>query len=863
MQGWTADAGSTDPRSVTTAPGDDRLDRWAEALAAQEDTCPWPGPRPFRKGTRYPLVGRDRDRERFRHVVEQHRLVFLTGQSGVGKSSLLEAGLVPELEAAGYTVLICREWSGKESAARPADFLAGKVREALARERSADELARYATDRSLFWQLRDELGPQGVLVLDQFEELIRYAPMLRDRMYALLAEINARLPLKLVLSFRDEYLLQLRRLEQLAQPFSIAQYVLEEVDPRHVRDIVTSANGLSDRAEAIAADAAEQLVDAWKNAREDLDHAASADPGLRIGLLHLQALLYTLHARRTDGCITGADVDAFAAGRSGAALFLAGLRDSIDVKLDRCRAAAEATGLDPYLVEGTAHIVARAVRHLSSAGYKLVREAGDLAHATMRPEIATLVDDDADPPLGSLLDTVLDAVGREAHGSRAAVRLLDASRLEIARAADVRRTEPGHTGWAERVRHDGGPAGADPAELTAGPMRGLPPAAVLVEELRRFAFALAWLEKTSLVRLSTAGGGGLMVSLIHDGFGEALLTWSDVRLLGPRGALYGITAPRGASFDWRGRAGEQPDSQSPLINERPRAFTNLRWRGAGVHVHLRRVVFVNCDFRSTFFRSCLFDGVTFLNCQLENVVFMRCSITERPADERAPRATGRHFEEPTFEVPAAGDELCGVDASWRRVAAAYRDAAGGPFALISQTPELPAVPVPEPAPDDVSDWTPALGGVALYGCRVSSMVIRAGDGDVTLRQCFGSGFHVVEHAGGSIDVHDSVLRQVQFTGRDPAHPLHVRVQDSALAQVWLGDTTSGTFAAAGGTLLQVWNESTQLAATATDAAIYGTVGVALSDCRPLPDLPGYGELPDAIRSHEAFRIMTGERPADR
>jgi len=817
-----------------------RFDRWASALEAEESRCPWPGPQPFRKGSQYPLVGRDRDRKRFRHTVEQHRLVLLTGASGVGKSSLLEAGLVPELESAGYTVLVCREWSGSDSASRPADFLAGKVRSALARERSDAEMRGYATDRHIFWQLRDELGPQGVLVLDQFEELIRYVPSLRDQIFALLAEINARLPLKVVLSFRDEYLLQLQRLERLAQPFSISQYVLDEVDPRYVRNIVTSANTLPGRGEAISAEAADRLVEIWHEVRGG-DETTATHPSHRVGLLHLQALLYTLHDEMAGDVVSTADIDTFAAGRSSDEIFLAGLQTSIDVKLDRCRRAAATAALDSYLIEGAAHVVALLVRHLSSAGYKLVRDARDLVEATMHEQIESLYGVARDDAYRVLLDTLINAVAPNYRDPGKRVRLLDDDRHQIARAADLRLNEihenaAGAAPWAERLIAELDPHAADPRELTSGPMRGLPAAAVLIEELRRFAFATLWLERTSLVRISAAGGASLMVSLIHDGFGDALLTWSDKQLEGSRGALHAITAPRGASFDWRSAAaGLDP----MLVNESPRVISNLRWRGAGVHADFRNVVFVNCDFRSTFFRSCNFDGVTFVNCQLENVVLMRCSISNFTAADLPHQPTGVKGSEPLFTLSPKGSGVIGFDQDWLRVLAAYREIEGECSALLAQVPELPAVPVGGPA-EEAAAWRPYAGGLAIYGSRISSTVIRAGLGDVVLHNCSGTGFNVVEHGSGELSLNGTDLRQVQFSSGERSAEIHIRVTDSRLAQVWMDKGLRGTFAAQGGSLLHLWNDSDDLVATVTGASVHGVVGAVLSECSPPPDRPTPG-----------------------
>ncbi len=56
---------------------------------------PYVGPQPFRKGD--PLYGRDREISELRHFLLAERIVLLYSPSGAGKSSLIQAGLIPKL----------------------------------------------------------------------------------------------------------------------------------------------------------------------------------------------------------------------------------------------------------------------------------------------------------------------------------------------------------------------------------------------------------------------------------------------------------------------------------------------------------------------------------------------------------------------------------------------------------------------------------------------------------------------------------------------------------------------------------------------------------------------------------------------
>jgi len=64
---------------------------------------PYVGPRPFK--THENLYGRDWERENLLDLLIAERLVMLYSPSGAGKSSLIQAALIPDLEKEGFTVL--------------------------------------------------------------------------------------------------------------------------------------------------------------------------------------------------------------------------------------------------------------------------------------------------------------------------------------------------------------------------------------------------------------------------------------------------------------------------------------------------------------------------------------------------------------------------------------------------------------------------------------------------------------------------------------------------------------------------------------------------------------------------------------
>jgi WD40 repeat protein len=158
------------------------------------------------------FFGRARETEVVAANVLASRLTVLYGPSGVGKSSLLRAGVVQALRSWGATsppaVAVYGSWSGDplaglEEAAKTA------VGEALGRE--ATDAPGTLTDRLAAWSA--ELGAELCLMLDQLEELFLYHPAADGAggFVDLLPELVTRpgLHVNVLLGLRDDTLAQL------------------------------------------------------------------------------------------------------------------------------------------------------------------------------------------------------------------------------------------------------------------------------------------------------------------------------------------------------------------------------------------------------------------------------------------------------------------------------------------------------------------------------------------------------------------------------------------------------------------------------------------------------------------------------
>src|SRR5262249_15250875 len=156
--------------------------------------------------------------------------------------------------------------------------------------------------------------------------------------------------------------------------------------------------------------------------------------------------------------------------------------------------------LDEFLITGTRAAVRRTVAHLSSGGFKLDREAWDLAELALERELRILKGIPAEAT-EKAFRTIYGLNSATESGASGGFALLSAPRTEAADLAGMPVSTDKSTGSPlEELGIAVSPWESDPEGLSAGPMFGYPPHEVLIEELRRFAFALEWLTTSSLIR---------------------------------------------------------------------------------------------------------------------------------------------------------------------------------------------------------------------------------------------------------------------------------------------------------------------------------------------------------------------------
>ncbi|HZF13519.1 MAG TPA: WD40 repeat domain-containing protein [Thermoanaerobaculia bacterium] len=139
---------------------------------------PWPGLASFREADRDFFHGRDAESGELTRLVLRERLTVLFGLSGLGKSSLLAAGVFPRLRQENVLPVPLR----LDFSAGAAADLPGQVRQAILREATAAGIeAPLAPPGSTLWELFHRQGAEfwsprnrlvtPLLAFDQFEEI--------------------------------------------------------------------------------------------------------------------------------------------------------------------------------------------------------------------------------------------------------------------------------------------------------------------------------------------------------------------------------------------------------------------------------------------------------------------------------------------------------------------------------------------------------------------------------------------------------------------------------------------------------------------------------------------------------------------
>jgi Novel STAND NTPase 1 len=148
-----------------------------------DEKNPWLGLASFTEETRQYFYGREEEVAELARRVQRKLLTVLFGQSGLGKTSILRAGLVPRLRSQGYCPIYVRIDYARE-APEPAEQIKQAIARTARRSGEWTQVGVAVAGESL-WEflhhrddvLHDEFGAMLIplLIFDQFEEIFTLA----------------------------------------------------------------------------------------------------------------------------------------------------------------------------------------------------------------------------------------------------------------------------------------------------------------------------------------------------------------------------------------------------------------------------------------------------------------------------------------------------------------------------------------------------------------------------------------------------------------------------------------------------------------------------------------------------------------
>lgn len=239
--------------------------------------------------------GRDAEIGRLTSALARRQLVAVVGRSGVGKSSLVSAGLVPRLRAESLRVTACRLTPTIAPVMSLALALPSTQPGVDPLRRAAQLGARLLVERDRPTAIRELAAgtARTVVLVDQFEELVAESPATARHLFGVLRDLLVAAPgLKIVLTLRAESLNQLLGSASASDTVGVLDDSLVLVSPMNRGQLREAIVGPAERAPGLYFESGlvERVLD-----------EAGTEPG-RLPLV--ESLLTQLWERRTGGYLT-------------------------------------------------------------------------------------------------------------------------------------------------------------------------------------------------------------------------------------------------------------------------------------------------------------------------------------------------------------------------------------------------------------------------------------------------------------------------------------------------------------------------------------------------------------------------------
>jgi uncharacterized protein YjbI with pentapeptide repeats len=580
---------------------------------------PWPGPVPYTEEDAERFLGRANEVRRLLDLIARQQLNILIALSGVGKSSLLQAGLVPALRYLRETgretgrdigpVLLVRDWAMLREAS-PAAILVQAIHQAILKllERTVPDDKQLRQDVRKLARVPCPSGesladPEGalaqlveyvhqlctatgglVLILDQAEELLGSGlpgsgqELEREVIRVVGTLFQKEKRLKLLLSLREEYLGRISLLARDVDGLDRRIFRLDPMPASTVKDVILKAAEITKNTVAFAGEEVVKTIIGWLG---EGDSEAGADGETPVDLLRLQALLIGVFQQaqeETPGAPVLIDQDLLdrfmknlekKLGRQIAPRELAkqALENHLEKLLDEAEVTEPPKGPGSKLMR---RVLVRMAPWLSSpGGFKRHVIANELVFNAIRDDLEILnLQSNPEEIRAAIMELVQNRTG------------LLKVQFESS-GKDYLSGDAATYGWS--------------VEQTA---------TMLVNASLEVLDLLC----SQYILKSSRGRTAVTYELVHDGFGPALFEWAERQRVAFPDTLASVVSRRGESFRWRSITDQ--------------TVREVSWLGCNLNdVIIRNVRFERCILTGTIFTSCILDNCVFDQCDLRGSVF--------------------------------------------------------------------------------------------------------------------------------------------------------------------------------------------------------------------------------------------------
>ena len=195
---------------------------------------PYPGLDSYNEEREAFFYGRDKEREEIIELLDIYSVCFLIGTSGIGKSSLVKAGLIPHLKRSGFIPILIRIHFDNNENGDNTETLSEQVKRSInAQIKLVDKDALDFEKDMLLWEYFQKVKiiygyVKPILIFDQFEEIFTRGMGRKDETVNLIKEIIELAENIIPTKVQDKYIAEQKTIPSTFQKECKVLFVMRE-----------------------------------------------------------------------------------------------------------------------------------------------------------------------------------------------------------------------------------------------------------------------------------------------------------------------------------------------------------------------------------------------------------------------------------------------------------------------------------------------------------------------------------------------------------------------------------------------------------------------------------------------------------